>query len=160
MVSAQSNERPSTRRVVKSGKRPTLTNGPAAMLQSVAPGRGGGATYATPPRGQSTIWSAWPPTCRQANACPSSCSRTMTNNARYSKTFHVSEEYPEARFSISNAPTTNQDQCKYRSTPANRNKWNDPFRVGVMRVISAFDRRLQPCRKECRQDEQRTRENP
>ena len=42
----------------KTGVSTTLTSGPAAMLQRVAPGRTGGATYATPPSGQSTIWFA------------------------------------------------------------------------------------------------------
>ena len=44
-----------------------------------APGRGGGFTYATPPSGQSTIWSAFPPTWRQASAWPNSWSITIRN---------------------------------------------------------------------------------
>src|SRR6266849_2501204 len=56
----------------KTGTSTTFTIGPAAMLQSVAPARGGGFTYATPPRGHNTIWFAVPPTCRQASAWPNS----------------------------------------------------------------------------------------
>src|SRR5579863_942205 len=76
----------------KTGTSATFTSGPAARLHSVAPGRGGGSTYATPPSGHSTILSTRPPTCRQASACPNSCSVTITNSARYSAMFQPIEE--------------------------------------------------------------------
>ena len=56
----------------KTGKSAKFTSGPAAIHQRVAAGLGGGFTYATPPSGQSIIWFAVPPTCRQAKACPNS----------------------------------------------------------------------------------------
>src|SRR6478672_8819517 len=77
----------------KIGRSATFTSGPAAMLHNVAPGRGGGSTYATPPRGHNTIWFAVPPTCRQAIAWPNSCRVTIRNNARYSATFQPIDEY-------------------------------------------------------------------
>jgi hypothetical protein len=49
--------KPSAVRMAKSA---TFTSGPAAMLHSVAPGRGGGSTYATPPRGHNTMRFALP----------------------------------------------------------------------------------------------------
>src|SRR5713101_5521497 len=110
----QPNDRLNQPSTDRSGSRTAFTSGPAAMLQRVAPGRGGGSTYATPPRGHSTIWFAVPPTCRQARACPNSCSVTIKNSARYSSTFQVREEYLPL-FWISNAATTNQDQCRNKS---------------------------------------------
>lgn len=65
------------------GTNATFTKGPAAIDHSIAPGRCGGLTYATPPKGQSTMRSDVPPTCRQARACPNSCSSTIPNNDRY-----------------------------------------------------------------------------
>jgi len=55
IVSAHPSERFSVLSTDKTIRSATFTSGPAAMLQSMAPGRGGGFTYATPPRGQSTI---------------------------------------------------------------------------------------------------------
>src|SRR5207253_1596887 len=121
---------------VSAGSSATLTRGPAAMLHSVAPGRGGGFTYATPPSGHSTIWSARPPTCRQANACPYSCSSTIRNSARYSSTFQVSDPYLPARLWISTIATRNHDQWRYTSTPAKRNKRMEPR--DVTRATIAF----------------------
>src|ERR1039457_2892342 len=103
------------------------------MLHSVAPGRGGGDTYATPPRGQSTIWSACPPTCRQASAWPNSCMSTITNRARYSSTGQAIVGYRPARRLTPYTAIRNHDQCKYTSIPAKRNRRIDPCRVGVMR---------------------------
>src|ERR1017187_5302970 len=102
------------------------------MLHSVAPGRGGGDTYATPPRGQSTIWFACPPTCRQASAWPNSCTSTIKNRAKYSSTGQTMEEYLPARRLMPYTAIRNHDQCKYTSIPAKRNKWKDPCRVGVI----------------------------
>src|ERR1017187_8092036 len=102
------------------------------MLHRVAPGRGGGDTYATPPRGQSTIWFALPPTCRHASAWPNSCNSTIRNSARYSSTGQAIEEYLPARMLMPYTAIRNQDQCKYTSTPAKRNRRKDPCRVGVI----------------------------
>ena len=55
MVSAHPNDRLNIPSSDKMTRNATFTSGPATMLHSVAPGRGGGFTYATPPRGQSTI---------------------------------------------------------------------------------------------------------
>ena len=76
-VFAQPNDRLNMKSTNRIGTRATFTSGPAAMLHSVAPGRGGGSTNATPPRGQSTIRFAMPPTCRQASAWPYSWSVTI-----------------------------------------------------------------------------------
>ena len=73
------------------GASATFTSGPAAMLHSIAPGRCGGFTYATPPSGHSRIWFACPPTDRHAIAWPNSCVSTIRNSARYSSTFHSTE---------------------------------------------------------------------
>ena len=119
------------------GASATFTNGPAVRLHSVAPGRGGGSTNATPPRGQSTIRFAVPPTCRQASAWPNSWSVTIRNSATYSSTFQAMEEYLPARALISNTATRNQDQCKNTSMPAKRNRRNDPWRlVGTWQIYS------------------------
>src|SRR5262245_30835264 len=99
------------------GTRSTFTKGPAAMLQSVAPGRGGGATYATPPNGQRTIWLAWPPTDRHARACPNSCMVTMQNRAKYSKTGQTFELYRFMPNWIWINAMTNHDQCRNTSIP-------------------------------------------
>src|ERR1700682_758092 len=74
------------------GNKTTLTSGPAAMLQRYAPGRGGGLTKAMPPSGHKIIWSATPPVCRQARACPNSCNKTMTKRLTYSKNPQMGEE--------------------------------------------------------------------
>src|ERR1700687_3465518 len=138
----------------KTGRSATFTSGPAAMLQRVAPGRGGGATYATPPRGHSTIWFGVPPTCPPARAGPNSWSITIKNSARYSSTFQVSEEYLPV-FWISNAATTNQDQCRNKSIPAKRNRRIDPWRAlgmwGVYFIIPTVVIRR------CTHDQERTR---
>ena len=47
-AAARPRARPSSTRPSSTGTRATLTSGPAAMLHSVAPGRCGGSTYATP----------------------------------------------------------------------------------------------------------------
>src|SRR5829696_5513000 len=96
------------------------------MLQSTAPGRGGGATKAIPPSGHRTMWSARPPTDRQARACPYSCIRTIPNRARYSATFHASDPYRSARYWTSKAATRSQVKCRYTVTPASRNMRIDP----------------------------------
>ena len=62
MVSFQPAEYPSHQMIENTGKSATFTSGPAAMLQSMAPGRCGGDTYATPPSGQRTILVCLPPT--------------------------------------------------------------------------------------------------
>src|SRR5712692_7275325 len=118
IASAHPNDRLNMPSIDKTGSSTTFTNGPAAMLQSVAPGRGGGFTYATPPSGHNTIWFAVPPTCRQASAWPNSCSMTIRNSARYSSTFQVREEYILVLPLISNTATRNQDQCRNKSIPA------------------------------------------
>src|SRR5215831_9247647 len=79
-------------RTKKSGRSTTLTSGPAAMLHKVAPGLGGGLTKATPPKGQSTIRFAIPPTCRHAKAWPNSCKSTIRKRQRYSATFQTRDE--------------------------------------------------------------------
>src|SRR5271157_396345 len=96
------------------------------MLHSVAPGRCGGSTYATPPKGHSRMRFAVPPTCRQASECPNSCVSTIKNSATYSKTFHRIEEYRPCRLSTSMMATRNQLQCRYMSTPARRKRWIEP----------------------------------
>src|SRR5712692_1520110 len=68
IASAHPNDRLNMPSIDKTGSSTTFTSGPAAMLQSVAPGRGGGFTYATPPSGHNTIWFADTTTSRTASA--------------------------------------------------------------------------------------------
>ena len=105
----------------KTPTRMTLTSGPAAMLHNSAFGRWGGLTKATPPKGQSMMRSACPPTCLHASACPNSCSSTMTKRATYSRTFHAGDVYALLRLPISTAATINHDQCRNTSIPRIRN---------------------------------------
>src|SRR5271169_6417304 len=143
MVFAQPNDWITTKRTKQIGKRTTFTSGPAAMLQSVAPGRGGGSTYANPPNGQSTILVALPPTFWQASTWPYSWNSTIRKSARYSSTFHVIDEYLPARVLISNTATRNQDQCRNTSTPAKRNSLIDPWRVvGIAESYNTIPGRL------------------
>src|SRR5689334_21234850 len=83
--------------------------------------------------------SALPPTCRQASACPNSCVRTIKNNARYSRTFQLIDEYRPNGLWIIYTAARNHHQCRNTSTPKSRNRWIDPLRVG-MRLSSLLDR--------------------
>src|SRR5262245_3340241 len=96
-VSGSPMEKVKTVTAMNTGKSRRFTSGPAAMLHNQGQGRGGGLTKATPPKGQSTILSARPPTERQANACPNSCRRTMAKRVTYSAMFQMREVYADAR---------------------------------------------------------------
>src|SRR5882724_1567023 len=108
------------------GARTTFTRGPATMLQRVAPGRGGGEMYATPPSGQRTISSAFPPTCLQAKAWPNSWTSTMAKSVRYSRTFQTKEEYSLERKLIEIKATMPQDQSTKTWMPMRRKRRNEP----------------------------------
>src|SRR5438132_13076378 len=59
----------------------------------------------------------------------------MRKSVRYSRMGQVSMVYSCVRSLIWYMATKSQDQCRYTSIPAARNKWNDPSLVGVMRGL-------------------------